>query len=109
MVFDLASFKPEEIRVTLYTKDKYIEVEATHDVKDTKEHSVKRTYCRKYYFPSDLYVGDVSKLELKSYLTNEGQLFLEALLPHLKPEEAKLARPHLPVNSYPVKVEKKEF
>lgn len=107
--FDLRSFKSEEVRVTLYTKDKYIEVEANHHVKDSKEHDVKRSYCRKYYFPSDLYCGDATKLELKSYMTNEGYLYCEAKLPQLKPEEAAKARPHMPVNVCPIKTEVKDM
>ena len=86
--FDLRSYKPEEINVTLNSKERCINVEAQHEVKDSKEHYIKRSYSRKMYLPADLKV-DLSKIELKSALTNEGLLCIEAALPKLSLEEAR--------------------
>jgi len=85
--FDLRSYKPEEVSVTLDTKNRFLNVEATHEVKD-KEHYIKRNYSRKVYIPEDLKI-DLSKLELKSALNNEGLLCVEAALPRLSLEEAR--------------------
>ena len=87
--FDLRSFKPEEIKVTLSTIERCIHVEAQHEVKDTKEHYVRRHYNRKWFIPEDLKV-DLKQLELKSYLTTEGLLYVEAPLPKMSPEEMSL-------------------
>jgi HSP20 family molecular chaperone IbpA len=86
--FDMRSFKPEEVSVTLDSKNRFLNVEANHEVKDSKDHYIKRSYSRKVYIPDDLKV-DLSKLDLKSCLTNEGLLCVEAALPKLSLEEAR--------------------
>jgi HSP20 family molecular chaperone IbpA len=85
--FDMRSFKPEEVTVTLDSKNRTINVEAVHEVKD-KEHYIKRNYSRKVYIPEELKV-DLTKIDLKSCLTNEGLLCVEAALPKLSLEEAR--------------------
>lgn len=85
--FDMRSYKPEEVHVTLDSKNRTLNVDATHEVKD-KEHYVKRHYSRKVYIPEDVKV-DLGKLELKSCLSNDGILHVEAPLPRLSLEEAR--------------------
>jgi hypothetical protein len=113
LCFDLPSFKPEEIKVTLYAKANpaYIEIIANHDVKDVKEHAIKRTYERKYFFPADMCLKseDIAKLEIKSHFSNDGCLYIEAILPRLTAELAAKERTHYPTWSVPVKTEKKDL
>jgi len=88
LVYDLKGFKPEEINLTCLPKERTIVVEASHEVKDLKEHNVKRTYSRKYILSEDIKV-DLSKVEIKCNFTNEGLLVIEAVLPRATPEELK--------------------
>jgi HSP20 family molecular chaperone IbpA len=85
--FDLRTFKPEEIAVTLNAKERCINVEANHEVRDSKDHYIKRHYARKFFLPENIN-ADLAKLELKSCLNNEGLLSIEAALPKITPEEA---------------------
>jgi len=71
--FDLHQFKPEEIQ--LKTKDGQLELHAKHD--ETAENStVHREYHRLYTLPEG-----VKLEELKSVLSREGVLTVEAPLP----------------------------
>jgi HSP20 family molecular chaperone IbpA len=85
--FDLRGYKPEEINVTLNSKERCLNIEANHEIKH-QQHYIKRHYSRKVRFPEDLKV-DLSKLELKTCLNNEGLLCIEAALPRLSLEEAR--------------------
>jgi HSP20 family molecular chaperone IbpA len=85
--FELRSYKPDEIKVTLDAKNRFLNVEAQHEVKD-KEHYVKRSYSRKVFIPEDVKV-DLAKLDVKSCLSKEGVLSVEAALPKLSLEEAR--------------------
>lgn len=87
--FDLCSFKPEECTVTLDSKNRCLNVEAVHEVKDSKEHYVKRHYSRKVVIPESVKC-DLSKLEIKSFLNNEGLLCVEAALPRATIEEGRV-------------------
>jgi len=87
--FDLCSFKPEECTVTLDSKNRCLNVEAVHEVKDSKEHYVKRHYSRKVFIPESVKC-ELSKLEIKSFLNNEGLLCVEAALPRATLEEGRI-------------------
>ena len=78
--FDMKSFKPEEINVTFNSKERCVTIEASHEVKESKEHYVKRHYTRKFYLPDSI-KDDLSKLEIKSRLLANGNLCVEAQLP----------------------------
>jgi HSP20 family molecular chaperone IbpA len=80
--FDMRSYKPEEINVTFNSKERCICIEANHEVKDTKDHYIKRHYSRKFYIPETI-KDDISKMELKSCLTSDGMLTIEAALPKM--------------------------
>jgi len=96
LCFDVKGFKPEEINVTFSSKDKCFTVECKHDVKD-KDCYITRNYVRKFVIPEDLHI-DCTKLnnELKSYLTPDGMLVVEAMLPFMTPEELKAIREKTP-------------
>ena len=80
--FDVHNFKPEEVEVSLDTKNRCINVEAKHEsTNEDDKHSVKRHYMRSYYLPESV-IDDVSKLELKSTMAH-GALSIEAPLPKL--------------------------
>jgi HSP20 family molecular chaperone IbpA len=80
--FDMRSYKPEEINVTFNSKDRCICIEANHEVKDSKDHYIKRHYSRKFFIPETI-KDDLTKTELKSCLTNDGMLTIEAALPKM--------------------------
>jgi len=90
LCFDVKGFKPEEIKVEVLNKERAIVVEAKHEVKE-KEHNVTRHFTRKFIVPEELHI-DLSKVELKSCLTPEGLLVIEAVLPRLTVEELKAIR-----------------
>jgi len=87
LCFDVKGFKPEEIKVEVQKKERALVVDAKHEVKE-KEHYVYRHFTRRFTIPDDLHV-DISKIELKSSLTPEGLLVIEAPLPRLTAEELK--------------------
>jgi HSP20 family molecular chaperone IbpA len=87
LCFDLRGYKPEEITVTMNKAEKCIIVEATHEVKEGKEHHVMRKFYRKFAFPETLAKVDFAKCELKSYLTADGMLTVECPLPKMTTEE----------------------
>lgn len=88
--FDMRAFKPEEVDVTLDTKNRCIKVEGKHEVKDDQSrHCIRRHYLRHFYLPEDAGI-DFSNLELKSCMNGDGTLCIEAPLPKLpQVEQAK--------------------
>ena len=87
LCFHLSGFKSEEITCTFDRKERCIIVEATHDIKDGKEHAVMRKYYRKYALPASLAKVDLTKCELKTCFSNDGHLHIELPLPKLTTEE----------------------
>lgn len=90
LAFDVRGFKPEEVKVDIMAKERSINVEAKHEVKD-KEHQVTRHFSRKFVIPEDLHI-DLTKCEPKACLTPEGLLVVESCLPRLSAEELKAYR-----------------
>jgi HSP20 family molecular chaperone IbpA len=89
LCFDMKCFRPEEVQVTLNKTERCILIEATHEVKDCKEHQVTRKFVRKVQLPQSLSKVDLTKCELKCCLNVEGQLTVECPLPKMTPEEIK--------------------
>jgi hypothetical protein len=85
--FNMRSYKPEEITITLNAKEGFLSIEAGHEVDEAKKNYVKRSYSRKVFL-GHLNV-DLGKLEFKSWLTNDGLLCIEAALPKVSREEAR--------------------
>jgi len=96
LCFDVKGFKPEEINVSVNVKERCFTVECKYDVKE-KEHTATRTYTRKFTLPAE-YCCDLSKVEkeLKSCVTADGLLVIEALLPRMTPEEIKIFKEKCP-------------
>jgi len=90
LCFDVKGFKPEEIKVEVLNKERTIVVDAKHEVKE-KEHAVTRHFTRRFVLPEELHI-DLTKVEVKSCLTPEGLLVIEACLPRLTVEELKAIR-----------------
>jgi len=63
---------------------------AKSEVKE-KEHHVTRHFTRRFVLPEELHI-DLTKVEVKSCLTPEGLLVIEACLPRLTVEELKAIR-----------------
>ena len=101
--FDLRSYKPEEINVTLNCKERCLMVEASHEVKESKEHYVKRNYTRKVPIPDEV-KADLSKIIVRSSLSNDGLLCVEAPLPKATIEEMQAKKNALPSNAYQIHV-----
>lgn len=72
---NLPEFKPEEIKVK--TVGKNLVVSAKTEIKTEKDYYLKE-FSQSYQLPNDINLAD-----LKSKLTNDGQLIVEALLPKL--------------------------
>ena len=88
--FVLLGFKPEEITCTFDRKERCIIVEATHDVKEGKEHHVMRKFYRKFCLPTSLAKVDLTKCEIKTCFGNDGFLHIELPLPKMTTEEIAL-------------------
>jgi HSP20 family molecular chaperone IbpA len=99
IAFDVKGFKAEEVTVSILPKERCVFVEAKHEVKE-KEHHVTRVYSRKFVLPEDLHI-DLSKTELKSIMTPDGMLVVEALLPRITVEELKAIREKTPSKTTP--------
>ena len=85
---DLRAFQPKEINVVLDSKNRCINIDASHDISVDGKNCVKRNYSRKLKIPDS--VGcDLSKIDINSNLTNDGILVVEAPLPRLSMEEAR--------------------
>jgi len=87
LCYEMRAFKPEEITVTLNKTERSIVVEASHEIKEGKEHQVTRKFSRKFCFPATLSTIDMSKCEIKSCFTAEGLLTVECVLPKMTAEE----------------------
>jgi len=94
LCFDVLGFKPEEVNVSISTKDRTFTVECKYEVKE-KEHQAIRSYTRKYTIPSE-YCVDLSKCELKSHVTVDGLLVIEGFLPRYTAEELKTIKEKCP-------------
>jgi len=90
LCYDVRGFRPEEIKIDVLSKDKAIFVEAKHEVKE-KDHQLMRHFTRRYVIPDDLHV-DLSKTQMKSTMTPDGNLVIEAALPRLTVEEMNALR-----------------
>jgi len=99
LAFDVKGFKAEEVTVSISPKERCVIVEAKHEVKE-KEHHVTRHYSRKFVLPEDLHI-DLSKTELKSIMTPDGMLVIEAALPRITVEELKALREKTPSKTTP--------
>jgi len=109
LCFDLRSYKPEEIKVELNSKERCIQIDASHEVKDSAEHYIKRHYARKFFLPAELGNCDLTKLQLNTHLTHDGLLELESALPKVTEEQARQMNLHTPMNSYNVPINVKHI
>lgn len=87
LCFDMRGYRAEEMQVTLNRTERCVVIEANHDVKEGKEHQITRRYTRRVCLPESMAKCDLSKCELRSYLTPEGQLTIECCLPKMTTEE----------------------
>jgi len=85
--FDVRGFKAEEVTVAVNNKERSITIDAKHESKDLKEHFISRVYHRKFVIPEHYGSVDLSKVELKSYLSFDGLLVVDGVLPRLTVEE----------------------
>jgi len=90
LCYDVRGFKPEEVNVQILSNEKAIIVDAKHEVNEP-DHQVMRHFSRRYVLPDSLHV-DLAKIQPRSILTPEGNLFIEAQLPRLTIEEMNALR-----------------